>query len=92
MKNFILIDFLIERVKNLFVKIEKNEIEIKTHTHEEFYKKEEIDVMNNISQNPNKLNFDYRLKEGNNGVIGGPYEIESGCALEVPVGSVLTIV
>lgn len=93
MKNFILIDFLVERVKNLFSLIEKTEDELKEHNHDSrYYRKEEIDIINNIKQNPNILSFDYRIKEGNNAVIAGDYEIAPGCVLEIPKGSTVTIV
>jgi len=92
MRNFILIDFLVERIKNLFSKIEKTEEELKNHDHNsDYYMKEEIDIMNNVKQNSSKLNFDYRIKEGNNALIAGDYEIESGCVLEIPNGSIVTI-
>ena len=92
MRSFILIDFLIERVKQLFIKVDETEKELKSHNHDnDYYQKEEIDIMNNIKQNPSVLNHDYRIKEGNNAVVGGPYEISQGCVLEIPNGSTLTV-
>ena len=70
MRDFILIDFLIEKVKKLFTLLE-------SHTHDEYVKKEDLEVSNIIKQHPKTLTFDYKIEEGNNAVISGPFEIET---------------
>jgi len=85
MRDFILIDFLIEKVKKLFTLLE-------THNHDDkYYTKEEIDANLNMNMNPSKISYDFKIKEGNNAIMGGPVEIEAGKVLEIPKGSVLTI-
>ena len=86
MRDFILIDFLIEKVKKLFTLIE-------THDHDSIYvKKEDLEVSDFIKQHPKTLTFDYKIEEGNNAIISGPFEIANGNVLEIPKGSVVTII
>jgi hypothetical protein len=86
MRDFILIDFLIEKVNKLFSLLEN-------HTHDNLYvKKEDLEVETFIKQTPNRITFDYRIKDGNNAILSGPIEISSGTTLEVPKGSVLSII
>ena len=86
MRDFVLIDFLIEKVKKIFVLLEN-------HNHDNRYvKKDELEIETFLKQSPNRLTFDYRLKDGNNAVVSGPFEISNGVSLEIPKGSVLTII
>jgi len=86
MKNFILIDYIIERIKQLFTLLD-------THNHSDlYYTKEEIDAKNHLKQNISKLTSDYKIQEGHNSIVGGPFEIESGTTLEIPKGSTLSVI
>jgi len=86
MRDFILIDFIIERIKKLFSLIEN-------HTHDNLYINKDIyEIENFIKQHPNVLTIDYRIKDGNNAIISGPFEIQSDKILEIPKGSTLTII
>jgi hypothetical protein len=86
MKDFILIDFLIEKVKKLFQILE-------THQHDSrYYTKEEFDAKDLIKQHPNSINFDYKIQEGNNAILSGPFEIKNGFVLEIPKGSTASVV
>lgn len=86
MRDFILIDFLVEKVKKLFKLLE-------THDHDNMYvKKEDLEVGNFIKQSPNRLTFDYKIEEGNNAMVTGTFEIEAGSVLEIPKGSVFSVV
>jgi len=86
MKNFVLIDFLIEKIKKLFYIIEN-------HNHDDVYvKKEELEIDEFIKQTPNRLTIDYKIKNGNNAVVAGPFEIKGGTTLEIPKDSVLSII
>jgi len=86
MKNFILIDYIIERIKQLFTLLD-------THKHDDiYYTKDEIDAKSYLKQNINKLTNDYKIQDGHNSIVGGPFEIESGTTLEIPKGSTLSVV
>ena len=86
MKNFVLIDFLTEKVKKLFELLEN-------HNHDNIYvRKEDLKNDTIFKQNVSVLTFDYKLNEGSNAIVSGPLEIKGGVTLEVPKGSVLTIV
>jgi hypothetical protein len=86
MRDFILIDFLIEKIKKIFVLLEN-------HNHDNLYvRKEDLEVETFIKQTPNRLTFDYRIKDGNNAVVSGPFEIANGVTLEIPKGSVLSVI
>jgi hypothetical protein len=86
MREIVLIDFLIEKVKKIFTLLE-------SHNHDDLYvKKDELEIDTFIKQTPNRLTFDYRLKDGNSAVVSGPFEIANGNVLEIPKGSVLSII
>lgn len=86
MRNFILSDFLIERIKKIFNLLEN-------HNHDNLYvRKDEYNIESMIKQTPNRLTFDYKIKEGNNAVVSGPFEIAGGCVLEIPKGSSFSII
>ena len=85
MRDFVLIDFLIEKVKKLFKLLE-------THNHDNVYvKKEELENTTFIKQSPNRLTFDYKIEEGNNAIVSGPFEVSAGSTLEIPKGSVFSV-
>jgi len=84
MRNFILLDFLLEKVKKLFLLIEN-------HNHDDIYVKKEENIEKIIPQSANTLTSNYKIKENHNAVVSGPYEIKGGVILEIPKGSTFTV-